>query len=246
MKQLLPVTLFVLLAGCSSTSSENVDSEGIHADFEIHADSSGQTFVYAELEVGDGLGATSLRVTGGDRLLVTANGIERTMTQDRDVLGRFRYEATFAFDDGGTLFTVAFMRDNDRSAPNSTATLPDGFVVQAPANSPTYGRNDDIAIAWLPSGTPVVPDIEVWLTCSTNLGTHTVFERVTLSSDTGASSLPVAAVIPNSTLDESQLCEGSVLFSRFVRGSLDPNFGEGGRITAQQTAQAAFFVDLTR
>ena len=195
LNRITPLILLAVLSGCSNTSSENVNSEGIHADFDILADGSGQTFVYAELEVGAGLaGGTSLEVKGGDRLTVMANGIERSMTEDRSVFGRFRYEASFDFDDGGTMFTVAFLRDKGRSAPDSTVTLPEGFVIQAPVGSPTYGQNDDIAIQWAPSGTSTVPDIQVWLTCTNTFGgSATVVENVNLGSDSGASSLPVSA-----------------------------------------------------
>lgn len=92
----------VLLSGCSSTTSDNVATGGINADIDVFANGSGRTFVDAELEVGDGLGGTSLQLVSGDRLTVTANGIQKTMIEDASIIGRFRYEASFDFDDAGT------------------------------------------------------------------------------------------------------------------------------------------------
>lgn len=236
-----------MFSGCSNTTSENVTTQGIHADIDVFANGTGTTFVDAELEVGnDGLGRTSLELSPGDRLTVTANGIQKAMIEDMSVIGRFRYEASFDFDDAGTLFTVSFARDNGVNAPNSNVTLPDGFLVQSPTSNDVLSQADSIPIAWTPSGTGIVPDIDVSLSCTTNSGI--AFEdtdSVTLSSDSGVASLPVAAVIPIGTLDTSRLCEGEVRFSRWRRGNLDPSYGEGGSITAEHIERAQFFVDLS-
>ena len=234
--------------GCSNTSSENVATQGINADIDVIANGSGTTFVDAELEVGSGgIGATSLELAPGDTLTVTANGIQKTMTEDSSVLGRFRYIASFDFDDAGTMFTVAFVRNNGMNAPNSNVTLPDGFVVQSPTNIDVFGQADNIPIVWAPSGTSIVPSIQVSLSCTTTSGLmFTDTDAVALSSDTGVASFPVAGVIPIGTLDTTRLCEGEVDFSRWRRGNLDPNYGEGGDITAEQLERAQFFVDLNR
>lgn len=237
----------VALAGCSSTSSDNVTTQGIHADIDVFANGSGSTFVDAELEVGsDGIGRTSLELAPGDRLTVTANGIQKPMIEDASVIGRFRYEASFDFDDPNTLFTVSFARDDGISASNSNVTLPEGFIVQSPLNNDVFSQAADIPIAWTPSGTSIVPDIHVSLSCTTVSGiAFTARESVTLSSDTGVANLPVAAVIPIGSLDDTRLCDGEVHFSRWRRGNLDPNYGEGGDITAEHIERAQFFVDLS-
>ncbi len=244
--------LFVILGaavfcGCSSTTSENVATQGIYADIDVFANGSGITVVDAELEVGgDGLVRTSLELSPGDTLTAMANGIQKTMTEDLSTLGKFRYVASFDFDDAGTMFTVSLTRDNGVSAPDSNVTLPAGFIVQMPANNDVFGQADDIPIAWTPSGTTIVPAIEVSLSCTTNSGlVSTATESVTLSGDTGVASLPVAAVIPIGTLDTAHLCDGEVHFSRSRRGNLDPNYGEGGDITAEHIERAQFFVDLS-
>ena len=236
----------VALCGCSSTTSDNVATEGINADIDVFANGSGRTFVDVELEVGDGLGGTSLELVAGDQLTVTANGIQKTMTEDASIIGRFRYEATFDFDDAGTEFTVSFSRNNGVNAPNSNVSLPEGFIVQSPLNNDVFSQAQDIPIQWTPNGTTITPDIDVSLSCSTTSGVmFTATQNVTLSGDTGVASLPVASVIPFGTLDETRLCEGEVRFSRWRRGNLDPNYGEGGDITAEHIERAQFFVNLS-
>lgn len=236
----------VALCGCSNTTSDNVATAGINADIDVFANGSGRTFVDVELEVGDGLGGTSLELVAGDQLTVTANGIQKTMTEDVSIIGRFRYEAAFDFDDAGTEFTVSFSRDNGVNAPNSNVSLPEGFIVQSPLNNDVFSQAQDIPIQWMPNGTTITPDIDVSLSCSTTSGViFTATQNVTLSGDTGVASLPVASVIPFGTLDETRLCEGEVHFSRWRRGNLDPNYGEGGNITAEHIERAQFFVNLS-
>lgn len=235
-----------LCSGCSSTTSDNVTTEGINADIDVFANGSGSTFVDAELEVGDGLGGTSLELVAGDSLTVTANGIQKTMTEDASIIGRFRYEASFDFDDAGTMFTVSFSRNNGTNAPNSNVTLPAGFVVQSPQSNDVFNQADDVPIQWTPNGTTITPDIDVSLSCTTMGGiVFTASQDVATSGDTGVASLPVASVIPIGTLDTTRLCEGEVHFSRWRRGNLDPAYGEGGDITAEHIERAQFFVDLS-
>ncbi len=233
-----------LASGCSNTSSENVTTEGISADIDVYASGSGATVVTASLEVGDGgLGATSLELSPGDTLTATANGIEKVMTEDSS-LGRFSYTASFDFDDADTVFTVSFARTNGLSAPNSNVALPDGFIVQSPTSNNTYGPNDTINIVWLPSGTSIVPTIQVSLVCMLTNGLRlSSFESISLSSDTGVAFLPVAAVMPSGEIDTTMLCEGDVDFSRWRRGNLDRNYGEGGSISATHAETSQFFVD---
>lgn len=235
-----------LFSGCSSTTSDNVATDGINADIDVFANGSGSTFVDAELEVGDGLGGTSLQLVAGDRLTVTANGIQKTMTEDASIIGRFRYEASFDFDDAGTMFTVSFSRNKGTNAPNSNVTLPEGFVVQSPQSNDVFSQADDVPIQWTPNGTTITPDIDVSLSCTTTAGiSFTASQDVATSGDTGVASLPVASVIPIGTLDTTRLCEGEVHFSRWRRGNLDPAYGEGGDITAEHIERAQFFVDLS-
>lgn len=242
-------SIFCLAAvcGCSSTSSENVTTEGINADIDIVASGDGTTVVTVELEVGsNGLGRTSLEITGGDSLTVLANGIQKTMTEDSSVLGRFSYVASYDFDDADTMFTVSFVRDNGVNASDSNVMLPAGFDVTSPLSSDVFSSADTIPVVWSPAGTGIVPTVRITLDCTqTNGFISSAVETVVIGSDSGVANLPVAAVTPIGTLDTGVLCEGHVDLVRSRNGNLDPNYGEGGKITARHYEDAQFFVDLS-
>lgn len=235
------------MSGCSNTSSENVTTAGISADIDVFANGSGATVVTVGLEAGSGgIGGTSLELGPSDSLTATANGIQKTMTEDASIFGRFSYVASFDFDDVDTVFTVSFSRADGMSAPNSNVALPDGFLVVSPTSNDVYGPQDTISILWQPAGTAIIPSILVSLDCTLENGLPiSAFETVSLSSDIGFASLPVAAFMPSASgqLDTTKLCEGDVDFRRWRRGNLDPNYGEGGEISAEQFKRAQFFVD---
>lgn len=245
----LPAALVLLLAligtGCSQTSSENVTTQGIYADIRIVADGLGATVVIAQLEVGSGGPArTMLDLAPGDTLTVTANGIQKTMIKDKSLVGEISYGASFSFDDPGTQFVVALTRNNGISAPNSNVMLPDGFTVMLPVSATVFGRGETIDVVWAPSATSIVPAVSITVDCILTTGIF-ISETRNLSplTDSGTSSIAVDAVIPSGPIDESQLCEAKVNLARERYGNLDPNYGEGGFISAAQHKRGAFFVD---
>lgn len=234
-------------AACSSTTSDNVTTQGIYADIDVVAEGNGRTVVTAQLEVGSGgLGRTVLELAPGDTLTARANGIQLPMTEDSSILNDFRYRATFNFDSAGTTFTVAFNRASGISAPNSNVALPDGFVISSPTANDTFSTVDEIPIVWAPSGTSIIPEIRVRITCTQTNGLPlTGTAAISLNSDSGATTFPVTNAMPLGMFDTSRLCNGEIEFERFRRGNLDRNYGEGGQITAQHFGLAPFFVDLT-
>ena len=179
------------------------------------------------------------------KLLFVGDGTNVSVTQTDSVIGNGGIPfATFDFDDANTLFTVALNRATGTSAPNSNVALPEGFNVTSPSSSDVFGTGGTIPIIWSPSGTSIVPSIFVTLTCILTSGLTTVnVESVTLGSDSGNASLPVASVMPIGTLDTSRLCDGTVELSRWRSGNLDPNYGEGGQIDAEHAKVTQFFVN---
>jgi hypothetical protein len=237
--------LAIAVTGCSQTSSENVTTQGIFADIRIIADGNGATVAKAQLQVGNGgINRTMLILAPGDTLTVTANGIQKTMVRDTSLVGEVEYWASFPFEDADTLYTVAFSRTNGVSAPNSNVTLPDGFVVMLPDSSTIFKRGEIIDVVWAPTGTTTVPAISITVDCVLAPGVLVSESRnLSPSTDSGASSIAVDAVIPSEPFDENQLCEGTVYLSRQRYGNLDPNYGEGGRISAEHHKRGTFFVD---
>lgn len=244
-RKLLFILCFIAISACTSTSSENVTTQGIAADIDIFADGSGRTFVDVELSVGSGgIAGTSLRLGPGDLLTATANGIEKTLTEDSSIFGEYSYVTSFDFDDANTVFTVSLDRTDGTNAPNSNVALPDGFTIASPNSSNVFGTDGTIPIVWSPSGTSIVPDIHVTLTCTLTSGLLiTDLEVIFLGNDSGSTNLPVASIMPIGTLDTSRLCDGTVELSRWRSGNLDPNYGEGGQIDAEQAETTQFFVN---
>lgn len=232
------------MCGCSSTSSDNVDTPGISANIDVYANGSGGTAVTAELEVGSGFGGTSLELSSGDSLTVTANGIQQSMIVDESIFGRFSYVTSFGFDDADTLFTVSLSRAGGISAPNSNVLLPEDIAILSPANTDVFGPNDAINIVWQPAGSAFAPLIEVTLTCYRASGLPIPgIKLFTPSSDTGFANVPVDDVMTDITIDPKQLCDGDIELSRWRQGTLDPNYGEGGQISAERRERTQFSVN---
>ena len=173
-----------------------------------------------------------------------ANGVQQTLTEESSIFGEFSYFTTFDFADDNTVFTVALNRANATSAPNSNVVLPEGFVISSPLITDVFGMSQFIPINWSPSGTSVNPEVFVSLTCRLTGGISiTGSRRITLSGDTGSTSVSVSSAMPFGTVDTNRLCEGEVILSRWRSGNLDPNYGEGGQIDAEHAKSAQFFVN---
>jgi hypothetical protein len=247
-RKLLFVLCFIAVAGCSSTSSENVTTQGISADIDVYADGSGRTYIRVDLHVGDsGLGGTSLMLGPSDTLTAQANGVLHTLTEDASIFGEYSYVTFFDVDDANTIFTVSLERAAGTTAPNSNVALPDGFIVSSPSIGEVFGSSDTIPIIWSPSGTSIVPEVFVTLTCTLTSGLMmTDLRLIALGSDTGSTSVSVASLIPLGTIDTSRPCDGTLELSRWRSGNLDPNYGEGGQIDAEHAKNVSFSVDLSR
>ena len=237
--------LAIAFTGCSQTSSENVTTQGIFADIRVIAEGNGATVVKAQLLVGNGgITQTQLILAPGDILTVTANGIQKTMVRDTSLIGEVEYWASYGFDDADTLFTVALSRANGMSAPNSNVTLPDGFVVMLPATATVFTTGEVIDVVWAPSGTATVPSVSITVDCVLTTGIFISESRnLSPSTDSGASSIAVDSVIPSGPINTNELCEATVYLSRQRYGNLDPNYGEGGLISAEHHKRGTFFVD---
>ena len=239
------VILALSAAGCSQTSSENVTTQGVHADIRVIAEGNGATVVKVQLEVGSGGPArTMIDLAPGDSLTATANGIQRTMTKDASIVGEIEYWTSYAFDDADTQFVVSFNRNNGVSAPNSNVKLPEGFTVLLPLSGTVFTRGQVIGVVWAPSGTAVVPSVSLTVDCVLTTGVF-ISETRNLSPaiDSGASSIAVSSVIPAGPIDTGQLCDATLYLSRQQFGNLDPNYGEGGRISAEHHKRATFLIN---
>lgn len=228
--------VLLLIAACADTESENVKTEGVHAEIEVSADGSGNTDIDAQLEVGSrGELATQLDLSNGDALVAYANGEEQTLTKVEELLG-IHYVTTFNFDSSNIEFRIALLRNNDTSAPNSTVLLPDPFTITAPNNNATYARNADIVTTWDPGFSNFSMKIAYDLYCSDGSFVSKLQTQRAISSDSGQYSINVAELLnPYANHPSTQAgCDVDITVSRTRYGNLDPNYGEGGYIRASQ------------
>ena len=176
------------------------------------------------------------------------------------------YRATFSQDTDGSEFMVSLDRPNDTSAPDSSVTLPAGFILQMPVADPIQVVNvgEDLEITWQPSGLSATMDVDVETTCSADRRVVVVDEQgndtietstvqVTNSTsatptDTGSYTIDSMSIVPdlmsNEVLQTENPCAVSVKVSRINAGRLDPNYGAGGYIRAHQRRNVAVILDI--
>lgn len=226
---------FLALAGCAKTDSENVKSKGISAGISVVADGRGDTDVWTTLEVGNGLFATQLTLSSSDHLLAYANGITKVMKYDGFPL-LVAYQATFPFDDEDTEFRVEFNREQDVSAPNSTVTLPAPFSITS-AKGVTYAKDAIVSVNWEPAYTPDRMLVDYNVNCTGSDGGKHPASYTVGADDNGQRDISVAEILANASpgfSDSSKGCSMEITVMRQRTGTIDPHYGEGGQISAEQ------------
>lgn len=232
MKLLLPLAIGAAgaLAGCQTTSSADVDTSGIWADFWIQAPGDGRATVYATLRVGGATSNTYVELQAGESLTVAAAGQSQTLQANRSViLDAISYSSKLATDAEGTEVEIALHRTKDAGAPRSVVTLPKPLEVTAPAAGASVSKaGDGLTITWAPSGGPDP------VTVSVTGGCIEAYEA-TPAGDPGTFTLAPGALAktPEGAADH---CEGTVSVTRKRAGTLDPAY-KGGRIDARQVRQ---------
>ena len=226
---LLPCTL----AACSSVVSSGIRTSGMSAAFGVSANGDGTSVANAQLFSGNSL-TNRVDLSSGDSLVASAAGQTQTMARS-DVLNLVSYAATFqGLDQGGTTFTIALSRTGDTSAPNSICTMPLPFTVTSPAGGASFSRASDAAVAYGPAGTG---DSMTWLASGACIAT-TALQYVT--GDPGTFAIPAGTLQPVDAQHATAMCSVSLTVYRSRTGTLDPAYGYGGSIFAQQTRTVTF------
>ena len=224
----------MMVAACAATtfgcSEEDVDSsairtDGIYAYFELVGDG-GDTEVTADFRVG-GDDGTVIDLAGEDELVVTSGDESRKMSgRNGD------YSVTMSGSEDGQEFTIAFERGpDDDGAPDSTATLPDGFSIGGISSGDEISRTESATVTWDPSGTG---DDMYW-----SLDGDCLWEEHGEMGDTG--SLDLTASIYDVQMDEEETtCPATLTIERRRTGHLDSHYGEGGGVMAIQRRKISF------
>ena len=152
----------LLATACARVDSSDVRTGGVYADLEVTASGDGTSIVIAGLRVGGPQSNTYLDLVDGDTLTAHGGDQSQEMRKARSLLGRVTYRARFPLEAENSPFRVAFARDahdpkekecRGESAPNSFATLPAPFDLDAPRSRRTFSRRSDfIEIIWSSAG----------------------------------------------------------------------------------------------
>ncbi len=242
----LCVSGFLFLTGCSETESENVRTRGIHADIDVYATGNGNTSVSAKLTVGSGLGGTDLELTGGEQLTATANGNTQTLSKSSSLID-VEYKTTFDFDIPETEFIVSYIREDGADAENSVVVIPFAMNILAPEDGSHISTDDTITFRWEPYDLEDEIKLSIIFDCceTQSCNTDTYFtESKTNFNDTGEVSFTVMGLFGSQNPEDYVGgCELNVALIRSRPGEIDPNYGEGGNITAKQSREITLYFE---
>jgi hypothetical protein len=231
MRRIHGMVLMLSTAGlwaCSEdVDSDDVRTSGVYAEMEVVAEGDGSSTVTVDLTVGGSNSNTHLEMAGEDELTATVGDETQTLRQRGNV-----YETTFGVDAEDTEFTVAFLRGaEDEGAPDSHVTLPAPFEITAPESGAAVSRAEGVVVTWEPSG---ADDSMAY-----RLNGDCIFLESGDVADSGSLDLGPSDFDPHSG-DEETTCSAELCIDRTRRGSLDPAYGEGGRIEAVQRRCVTF------
>lgn len=224
--------LLFTTAGCTKVESKSVLTSGISALMSVTADGTGKSVASASLRVGDS-SVDYVDLSSGDSLVASSGTKSQPMS--RSVLFNIvTYSTEFAgLDANGTAYTVAFKRSLDAGAPASTCTLPAPFTLTTPPPNSSFSRGGaDITLTWQ-GGTTDAMLYELKGDCLTS-------KSATLAGDPGTLQIPRGTVVVSDPKYAGQSCSGTLVVKRQRQGKLDPAFGHGGSIFAEQVRVVTF------
>lgn len=217
--------VWTVVACNESVESTDVRTTGIYPEITVTADGSGSSRVRVRLKVGGSGSNTFLDLKGGDELTATVDDVTKVLDETSDET----YTASFPVDEEGTEFTIAFLREDDDSAPASTVALPAPFAL---AVSPTEASraSDDVELSWDP---PESGDVAFAMSGE-------CIQRDTDDLPDDGSHTLAAGSIETFESDKDDSCTVTVSLERAQRGTIDAAFTEGGRIEAVQVRTDTF------
>lgn len=218
--------LFLALGCKESVESTDIRTTGIYPEITVEAEGSGSSTVTVKLKVGGSNSNTFLELTGGDTLVATVDGDEKTLRETSDEV----YSASFPVDAEGTEFQIAFLRtEEDESAPASVVQLPAPFELEVDPREASRAT-DDVELSWDP---PAGGDLD-W-----DMSGECIQRDFDTIPDDGTYTI-TADSIDTFESDEQDSCTVTVQLERSQRGSIDEAFTEGGRIVAIQRRRGSF------
>ncbi len=228
MRTLLACFVCVSAAGCTDLSSADLKTAGMSTTMSVTADGTGRTTATAQFNV-DSNGTDFVNLSSGDTAVAQVAGVSQTMSES-NALGDISYQTSFTGEDqGGTLYTIALDRSSDVSAPSSTCTLPNGFDVTSPTSSGTFSRSANLTVTYDNAGTS---DTMTWSLYGCGAGAGTV------TGDSGSFTIAAGTLSQNGSVQGA--CQYTLTLTRSRQGEVDPHYGSGGSIVAQQVRTVTF------
>ncbi len=232
------IVTVIALASCQPVDSEDINSSGIYADIEVVSSLSTHADVNVSFRSSSKSNASYIELTANDNLATSSNNQIKFFSKD-NFLNKITYSANFNDVADEASFTVSLERPNDISAPNSSVSLPKEMQITLPASAHVFTPDQQLDIAWSPARINQLIDIQFVVTCDDNT-TRTISGL----NDDGTYSISIDALIADSAISNNNDCHISIGLTRTHRGSIDTNYGKGGKITAKTTRSLNVIVDL--
>ena len=240
----------ISLTGCSESTvnSDDVPTRDTHANFQVTAGSSGDTYVNVELKLDGPASNTSIELSHNDQLWIS-NTPSFTTELDSDNLfsqlnhmatnsrnldrgGVFRYGflgfriygdtwySSLITDSGDSTYYLSFVRENFENAHNSQVTLPPVFAISAPLPNESHSRSNPLTINWQSDDTAMPVSISVFTTCIDES-----YDEFDVQNIQDAGSYTLAA--EDFTPDATGTCNTSIEVVKSQLGQIDPLFNSG-------------------
>jgi len=229
MKKTLTFAALAFLSACSTASSTDIKTSGMHASISGLSDGTGTTAVSATLRVG-AQSTTFIELASTDALKATS-GADSVKLTKFELLGLVSYNGSLTGDEEGKSVTVALTRASpDVSAPTSTFTMPAKFQLTGPAVQANFKRGADaIEVKWDNGGKadPMTVDL-----------TGTCIDPVSKAPATDTGSLVISGSELKASKDnETKSCNVTIVVRRTRAGTVDSAYGQGGLAVGIQTRQ---------
>jgi len=222
----------LVLFGCSKTDSENIRTKGIRAEITITSLGSGlanDSEAIVRLYSGsEGFGGTLIELSEGDELIAVIDGQNYGFSEVSDLFDQY-YQATLPTNNLNTEYKVSFVRDEGVSATESTVTLPDEFDITS-GTSVDVTKNETLPVAWSPTSSGSSLSVFYSFDCRTTEGGKLSISGTQYINDDGNHTFDMSELVR----DDITACDGKIDLKRINKGTIDPNFGEGGRIEGIQ------------
>ena len=245
---------FAFSFACGRTiDSTDLRTSGVSAEMSAVAEGNGQTTVTADLRQGSG-SSTHLDLKGSDELVAiaaTGQSLKMTKVKPSDIANYYVYRAILSVEAG--VIVVAFNRGpDDKSAPNSQASLPEAIILSGVVPGQTVSRARGLTLTWAP-----VPGGSTmrWTRSGCLTGSGTIPDSGSLTFDAASLAAPILDDPPwippgldAATVDGGAArpdggvasCAAQICLERSGSGLVDPGFGAGGSFVTTQRRCVAF------